>query len=69
MRYDDMLNAKKLAGEFIESVNQYQNMYGKKHRINEGVFAEASPESGLVRHWSVILTRALAQMRKPWRVK
>ena len=65
MRYDDMLKAKKRAGEFIESVNKYQNRYWKKHRTNDGIFAEASPESGLVRHWSMILTRALAQMRKP----
>jgi len=61
--------AKGLAKEFIEAVNELEKRTEicrpewTKSKEYAG-YVETGAKSGLVRHWSVILSRALADMRK-----
>lgn len=70
MKRQNVLKAKKLAQEFTaavddlikESDENIPDWYKERHpRSNDYIHDGA--KSGLVRHWSVILTRALANMR------
>jgi len=70
MKRQNVLKAKKLAQEFTaavddlikESDENIPDWYKERHpRSNDYIYDGA--KSGLVRHWSVILTRALANMR------
>ena len=66
MQREKILEAKRLAQEFIRSVSEMEaveaEMFernGRKHRYNAPKFR------GIVRRRSMDLTRALAEMRRP----
>ena len=65
MRKEAIANAKKLAKDFIEAVNNME--MEEKQRISlDGTYTYNSPKHrGTVRRKSMDLTRALAEMRKP----
>lgn len=65
-----VLKAKQLAQEFISAANDLikeseeniPDWYKERHPRSNDYICDGA-KSGLVRHWSVILTRALANMR------
>lgn len=71
MTYKAMKEAKKYAQEFIKAVNRLEqadseqmtrDRFTMPSKENESIWC-LPRETGLVRHWSVILSRALADMR------
>jgi hypothetical protein len=67
MNMTNVKRAKMLANEFINAVNELQEQTAmiepeKAERYPE--YVENGVNSGLVRHWSVILSRQLAKMRR-----
>ena len=71
MTYKAMKEAKKYAQEFIKAVNRFEkadseqmtrDRFTMPSKENESIW-RLPRETGLVRHWSVILSRALADMR------
>ncbi|OQA02744.1 MAG: hypothetical protein BWY69_00886 [Planctomycetes bacterium ADurb.Bin401] len=71
MTYKAMKEAKKYAQEFIKAVNRFEQADSEQmtrdrltipSKENQSIW-QLPREAGLVRHWSVILSRALADMR------
>lgn len=71
MTYADMKEAERYAKEFIRAVRRFEledSLNMKEHRYaspgRERQDISSMPlESGLVRHWSIILSRSLSKMR------
>jgi hypothetical protein len=66
MKHSDMMEAYRWAKEFTRAVDAYNKEYGNMHKKSPYPVDTlyTSRESGCVRHWSMILTRALAKLRK-----
>ena len=72
MTYKKMKDAQRYAYEFIKAVKRFEqadseqmtrDWFTMPSKENESIW-RFPRETGLVRHWSVILSRALADMRK-----